>query len=126
MGALSVLAMLLLLVVQVATGLVGDDEIAFTGPLNKFVDSVRALAATWYHKRVGQWMIVALVVLHVSAVLFYLWKKQDNLIKPMLVGDKLMARPASPSRDDAPARLKALIVLAICGALVAGMVRFSG
>ena len=27
-------------------------------PLNRFVDSARGLAATWYHKRVGQWVIV--------------------------------------------------------------------
>ncbi len=124
-GALSVLTMLLLLLLQVATGLIGDDEISFTGPLNKFVDSAKGLAATWYHKRIGQWLIVALIVLHVCAVLFYLWKKQDNLIKPMLDGDKAMARPAAPSRDDAASRLAALAVLAACGALVAGMVQLA-
>lgn len=125
-GALSVLAMLALLLVQAATGLVGDDEIAFTGPLNRFIDSAKALAATWYHKRIGQWLIVALVVLHVCAVLFYLWKKQDNLIQPMLDGDKLMARPAAPSRDDAATRIKALALLVLCALAVAWVAKLGG
>lgn len=118
LGAMSVLAMFFLLLAQVATGLVGDDEISFTGPLNRFVDSAQGLAATWYHKRIGQWLIVALVALHLGAVLFYLWKKQDNLIRPMLDGDKVVARPAAPSRDDSATRLLALFVFAACGALV--------
>jgi cytochrome b len=122
-GALSVLAMLLLLLIQAASGLVSDDEIAFTGPLNRFVENASGLAATWYHKRVGQWLIVALVVLHVCTVLYYLWRKQDNLIKPMLGGDKVMARPSAPSRDDAASRLLALGVLLACGVLVGWVVR---
>ena len=122
-GALSVLAMLVFLLIQVATGLVGDDEISFTGPLNKFVDSARGLAATWYHKRIGQWVIVGLVVLHIAAVLFYLWKKRDNLIRPMLHGDKWLAATVAPSRDDAASRLRALVIFAACGALVAWLVQ---
>jgi cytochrome b len=39
LGAGSVFAMLLVLGAQVATGLVGDDEIAFTGPLNRLVST---------------------------------------------------------------------------------------
>jgi cytochrome b len=126
LGAFSVLAMLLLLLIQVATGLVGDDEISFTGPLNKFVDNARGLEATWYHKRVGQWLIVGLIALHLAAVLFYLWKKRDNLIKPMLDGDKVVARAVEPSRDDTASRITALLVLAACGALVAWLVQLGG
>src|SRR3954465_8912216 len=75
LGAGSVFAMLALLLAQVGTGLVGDDDTAFTGPLNRFVKNSTGLAATWYHKVVGQWLIVTLVVLHVGAVAFYLLKK---------------------------------------------------
>ena len=49
LGAGSVLAMLAILGVQVATGLVGDDEIANVGPLNKFVATATGLAATGWH-----------------------------------------------------------------------------
>jgi cytochrome b len=123
LGALSVLAMLAFLLAQVGTGLIGDDEISFTGPLNRFVDNAQGLAATWYHKRIGQWVIVGLVVLHIAAVLFYLWKKRENLIRPMLHGDKTIAGAVAPSRDDAASRVAALLVLAACGGLVAWVVK---
>jgi len=123
LGALSVLAMLVFLLAQVATGLIGDDEISFTGPLNRFVSNANGLAATWYHKAIGQWAIVALVVLHVAAVLFYLWKKHDNLIKPMVRGDKALMVAVEPSRDDLVSRVAALLVLGACGGIVAAVVR---
>src|SRR4051812_336619 len=79
LGAMSVFGMLAVLLAQAGTGLFTDDEIAFQGPLNRFVSTSKGLAATWYHKAVGQWLLVALVVLHVAAILFYLWKKNENL-----------------------------------------------
>lgn len=126
LGAGSVFAMLAALAAQVASGLVSDDEIAFTGPLNRFVSSSKGLAATWYHKQVGQWLILALVLLHVAAIVWYLRRKNDNLIRPMLVGDKLMARPARGSRDDLWSRLAALVLFAGCAALVTWVVRLGG
>jgi cytochrome b len=126
LGALSVLAMLAFLFAQVATGLIGDDEISFTGPLNRFVSSATGLAATWYHKRIGQWVIIGLVVLHVAAVLFYLWRKRENLVTPMLRGDKAVAREVIASRDDLTTRGVALAVLAACGGAVAWLVRLGG
>ena len=125
-GAGSVFAMLLFLLVQVATGLIGDDEISFTGPLNKFVSSANGLAATWYHKNVGQWVLAALVALHVAAILFYLIKKKDNLVRPMIAGDKLVSSAVTPSRDDAASRLVALVVFAVCMGLVIWVVKLGG
>lgn len=126
LGALSVMAMLAFLLLQVATGLVGDDEIAFTGPLNRFVSSASGIVATWYHKRIGQWVIAALVVLHVGAVLFHLWNKGENLLQPMVHGDKAVPASAVPSRDDARSRAGAAVVLLLCAAFVTGVVRLGG
>jgi cytochrome b len=126
LGAGSVFAMLAVLLAQVATGLVGDDEISFTGPLNRFVESSKGLAATWYHKRIGQWLLLALVVLHIGAVLYYLLRKKDNLIGPMVGGDKLVAHAAPESRDTAGTRVLALAVLAVCAAAVAWLVSLGG
>lgn len=122
LGAGSVFAMLLFLAAQVATGLIGDDDSSFTGPLNKFVSNAQGLAATWYHKRVGQWVLVALVVLHIAAILYYLLRKRDNLVRPMLTGDKVVGRDVIASRDDAATRLLALAVLLVCGGGVAWLV----
>ena len=126
LGAGSVFAMLLVLSAQVATGLFTDDESAFTGPLNRFVATSKGLAATWYHKRVGQWLIVALVVLHIGAVLFYLLRKRDNLVRPMISGDKELAHATRSSRDDAATRIGAAVTLAACAALVWWVVSLGG
>jgi cytochrome b len=123
LGAGSVLAMLLVLLVQVSTGLIGDDDSAFQGPLNRFVSSSTGLAATWYHKVIGQWLLVALVVLHVAAVLYYLLKKRENLVRPMVTGDKQVAHPALPSRDDAVSRILGLALLAASAAAVWWLVK---
>ena len=122
LGAGSVFAMLLLLLAQVGTGLVSDDEIAFTGPLNRFVKNSTALAATWYHKAVGQWLVIALVVVHVAAIVYYLVKKRENLVRPMVVGDKNVASEARSSRDDLATRVIALVLVAACAGLVAWLV----
>jgi len=114
------------LLAQVATGLIGDDEIAFTGPLNRFVETGRGLAATSYHKGIGQWLLIALAALHIGAVMYYLLKKRSNLILPMIHGDKLLSRDIPPSRDDTGSRLIALVLFALCSAFVAWIVSLGG
>lgn len=123
LGAASVVAMILALIAQVATGLVSDDEIAFQGPLNRLVESSKGLTATWYHKDVGQWLVVALIVLHVLAIAFYQWKKKQNLVGPMLHGDKPAVPGTAASRDDAASRLLAVVVLAACAGAVLWIIR---
>jgi cytochrome b len=123
LGAFSVFAMLAVLLVQVATGLVSDDEISFTGPLNRFVSAAQGLSATWFHKEVGQWAILALVLTHVAAIAWYLLRKKDNLVKPMLDGDKTVTAPVAASRDDARSRMLATVVFALCAVGVAWMTR---
>jgi hypothetical protein len=59
----------------------------------------------------------------VAAVLYYLWRKKQNLIKPMWDGDKELNSPTVPSRDDAVSRLTALAVLGLCAGLVAWIVQ---
>lgn len=125
LGAGSVFALLAFLLAQAATGLVSDDEISFTGPLNRFVSSAKGLAATWYHKEVGQRVLIGLVILHLVAITFYLWKK-DNPVAPMVAGDKEVAYPARSSRDDATTRLVALAIFAACAMLVAWVASLGG
>jgi cytochrome b len=126
LGSLSVFAMLAILLSQVGTGLVGDDEIAFTGPLNRFVTSAQGLAATWYHKQVGQWVLATLVALHLGALAWYWIRKRENLVAPMIAGDKIVPVAVEPSRDDAVTRLWAVVLLAVCCAAVAGLVKLGG
>jgi cytochrome b len=124
LGAGSVFAMLLVLAAQVGTGLIGDDEISFTGPLNRFVTTASGLRATWYHKAIGQWLLVALVVLHIAAILFYLLKKRQNLVRPMVTGDKEVQTQAPSARDDARMRIAALVIIAIAAGITAWVAGF--
>ena len=63
LGSGSVFALLLFLAAQVGSGLFADDEIATTGPLNKFVSTATGLGLTTYHKTGGQWALILLVLL---------------------------------------------------------------
>jgi cytochrome b len=118
LGAGSVFALLVFLALQVGTGLISDDEITNQGPLSRFVSNATMSLANWWHQDVGKWVILALVLLHIAAILFYLLKKKENLIKPMLHGDKEMAHPVEASKDTAASRATALVVLAVCAAVV--------
>jgi len=122
LGALSVLAMLALLALQVGTGLVADDEIANVGPLNKFVASATALSATSWHKTAGQYGMILLIALHVGAIAYYLKRWNANLVRPMISGDKPLPDGTPPSRDDLVTRVAALALLAGCAAAVAFIV----
>ncbi len=117
LGALSVFAMLGLLAVQAATGLVADDEIATTGPLNRFVSSRLSHLASDWHEEAGKTLLIMLVLAHVAAVLYYLWRKRKNLITPMIRGDMLLPAHAQASADGAGTRLAALAVLVAAAVL---------
>lgn len=126
LGALSVFALLGILLLQVSTGLFSDDEIAFTGPLVSLVSGNTVSLATSYHKNVGKLIVLALVVLHLVAIAFYKLVKQDNLVSPMISGDKQLHAPLRSATDTAATRLLALLVLVLCAGLVYWLVGQGG
>ncbi|MBL0087104.1 MAG: cytochrome b/b6 domain-containing protein [Ideonella sp.] len=125
LGSFSVLALIGLLAVQVATGLVADDEIATTGPLNRFVATATGLLATGWHKDFGQWLLIALVVLHLGAIGYYR-KRGTNLVPPMITGDKALPATVPASADTPATRVKALLVMAVCVAAAVWVARQGG
>lgn len=116
-GAVSVFAMLAVLMAQVGTGLLSDDEIAFAGPLTSFFSNATVSLATNYHADIGKWLLLVLVVLHIAAITFYL-RRKNKLVGAMVHGDKQLRMAPLPSRDDAVSRGAALLILSACGALV--------
>jgi len=120
LGAISVVAILLCLLVQGSTGLFATDDIASQGPLNKLVSNAAATALTRIH-RFNEKLLIALTILHVAAVLYYLLIRRTNLITPMLTGDQRVDG-ATEARDDGQMRLRAAILLAVAIALVAYVV----
>lgn len=123
LGMLSVLALLAVLLVQAGTGLFSDDEIAFTGPLASLVSGDTVSLASRYHKSVGKLMLLLLLVMHVSAILFYKIFRKDDLVRPMVSGDKLVNVPVPSAVDSAQSRLLALVLWAVCVGAVYGLTR---
>ncbi len=126
LGAFSVFALLLLLAVQVGTGLIADDEIANTGPLNRFVATATGIAATGWHSELGKTIIIVLVLLHVAAIVFYKVKKRVDLVGPMLRGDKLLPPGTPASADNVATRSIAVVIAAFAAAVVAWVVSLGG
>jgi len=85
LGALSVFALLGLLTVQVSTGLLANDDIAFVGPLYDLIDKELSNQLTSLHHKIGDLLII-LIGLHVAAIMFYAHVKKKNLVKPMVTG----------------------------------------
>jgi cytochrome b len=85
MGGLSVFAMLGVLGFQALSGLFTNDNIAFEGPLARFIRSDWSSTLTGLHQR-NQWLIYGLIGLHIAAVLFYTLIKHKRLIPAMLHG----------------------------------------
>jgi cytochrome b len=117
-GALSVFALLAILAVQVATGLVADDEIATTGPLARFVAGATSLEATAWHKGWGQWTILGLVALHLTAVAWSVAKGR-GLLAAMLDGDKTLPPDVPGSVDGTRQRMIAFVLAAAAVGLAA-------
>lgn len=119
LGAISVFAMLAMLALQVATGLVADDAIAHAGPLAHTVSGAVSSLATGWHAEWGKWVVLALIVLHLAAVSYYALVRRHTLVAPMITGDKLFpsTTPVTPSRDSAGSRWLALVLFAGCVAV---------
>ncbi|MBC2666858.1 cytochrome b/b6 domain-containing protein [Novosphingobium flavum] len=116
LGALSVLGLLGLLTLQVGLGTIAQDTDAVaSGPLNHLVSYDTAVAASKAHELVFN-LILALIVLHIAAILFYRFVKQEKLVAAMITGRKWV-----PAGITAPrmAPLWRGLVVAVIAAVVA-------
>jgi len=126
-GALSVFALLLVLSVQVLTGLFVDDEITFQGPLAKYVPNWVVSFLSEIHEG-NQVVIYILITIHIAAILYYKKFKGEDLIKPMISGDKeidpseeanyLPSDLGRASKDGALQRGLALVLLSLIAVVV--------
>ena len=86
-GGWMVVVLLLVLAVQAGTGLFTSDDIMVDGPLTSYVSSKAVVVLSTIH-RVEAKALLALVALHVAAVLAYLVVFRENLVRPMITGWK--------------------------------------
>jgi cytochrome b len=120
LGAWSVAAMLVLLGVQVGLGLISTDIDGLeSGPLATYVDFDTGRAAAEWH----EWLfniVLALIALHIAAILYYAVGRRQNLITPMITGVLRTERVVEPMTPAGRTRLLfALVIAATAAALVA-------
>jgi cytochrome b len=90
------MALLAALLVQACTGLFANDDILFEGPLSALVSKDLSDTLTGVHRRNAK-VLLALVAMHVGAVLFHLLVERQNLVAAMFTGRKRL-----PEGTDAP------------------------
>lgn len=127
LGSLSVIALLLVVGIQASTGLFTDDDIAFQGPLAKYVPNATVSLLSSIHA-LNSNILFGLIGLHLLAIGYYQWVKRASIVMPMIQGDKevdlerdgsgLPAFALHASKDGAPQRLTALVSLCAIAVLL--------
>ena len=114
LGGWSVTAMIGALLLQAVAGLFANDDIFTEGPLYPLVSKAASDFLTRIH-RFNADIIGVLVAIHILAILFYLIVKRENLIKPMITGNKHWRGPAPQAGGSLWA---AAAIVGLCGIVV--------
>jgi len=122
LGGLSVLAMLLVLLAQVLTGMLGNDDIMNQGPLSQFVSKPVSDGLSWYHSEIGIRLLYGLCGLHVLAIAYHYLRHRNDLLSPMLSGDQPGHAESVAASDSGRLRLMALLLLLLCAGAVAATI----
>jgi cytochrome b len=86
LGGWSVVLMLLLLLTQIGLGLFAVDEDALNeGPLSHVVSYETARTLAGRHETIF-YVLVALIAVHVAAILYHWLVRRDDLVTPMVTG----------------------------------------
>ena len=102
LGALSVLALLVLLVAQVGTGLFAMDEDGlFGGSLAHLASVGTSDRLTELHEDMFDWLLI-LIGLHILAILLYRLVLGRKLLGPMITGRADLPRGMEPMRPATP------------------------
>lgn len=116
LGGWSVIAMLLLLLLQGVSGLFSRDDVLFEGPFSYWAGE-RSGAVTEWH--LINWQVLqALIAVHLVAVAWYQWRKRQPLIQAMWrgkAGYKMSSTPPQPL-------WMALLILVMAGASLWGLI----
>lgn len=112
LGALSVVALLALILAQILLGLFAVDVDGIeSGPLSRFVSFAGGRQAAEWHEVLFN-VLMGVIVLHIVAVLFYLVARRQNLIGAMFTGRRSFAAPVEPLTRGSWLRLAVGIVVA--------------
>ena len=87
LGALSVLAMIISVMVQLGTGLFANDQIYNEGPFSDYVSERMQDLMTEIHE-VNFYILLGLIATHLAAIAYYQLKKREQLVRAMVTGKR--------------------------------------
>jgi cytochrome b len=122
-GGWMVVVMLVLLCVQVGTGLCANDQVSVEGPLAHVVGSDNSDWLSHIHA-VNFCLIEAVIALHLLAILTYRVLCKQRLVWPMITGSKPLPDTLPAPRMASP--VKAFAALCVSAGLVAFVVLWFG
>jgi len=121
-GALGVVALLGVLLVQASTGLVANDEIMNAGPFYGWIDPALSNRLTTLHRQSSDALLV-LIGLHVLAVAWHVLGRRRPLLGAMLTGRKPAAEVPADQEIPTSRTALALAIVAVLGVALALAVR---
>jgi cytochrome b len=124
LGALSVIALLALLLLQAGTGLFANDEIMNMGPFYGWIAPELSNRITSLHRASSEWQLV-LIGLHVAAVAYYVRVHRQPLVNAMITGRKPAAEVPAAEAITGSRVLLACVVVALLAIALAIAVRLA-
>lgn len=123
LGALSIVAMLLVLSTQATTGLFANDDIFLEGPLVHLVDDATSDRLTTVHHFCAK-VLYVLIGLHLAAIIFHELYQRDRLILPMISGYKKGLSTSADKPSLVRESVTASILLAACAGFVYWLIKY--
>ncbi len=111
-GGWMVLLLIALLLAETLTGLYVANDIADVGPLTEIVPAPAANAIEAAHAVLWD-ILFAAIVLHIAAIAAYAAVKGQNLLRPMIVGTKLLPAGAPAPRFVSPVWAAVLLAVSV-------------
>jgi len=122
LGALSVVAMLALLLVQGLTGLFANDEIANAGPFYGWVSPETSNRISGLHETNSN-LLLGLLALHLAAIAWYVFVVGRPLVRAMLTGRKAAREVAASDEIDGSRIALAIAIVAALAVALALAIR---
>ena len=119
-GGYAVIFLLYFALAQATSGLFISDDILYTGPYNGVVSNDLAGALAWFHG-LNFTLLQIMIGLHLVAIIWYRFKKSEELIMPMLSGYK-----QAPFEPAVPVSVfKAIAAIMVCAAMIVLLVQLA-
>lgn len=114
LGGWMIMALLLVLLIQVVTGLLGNDDSDYEAPLAHWLSHDASSLLTTLHTYNFDLLLI-LVGLHIAAVLTHVMRQRDDMLKAMLTGVKSSLTGESAGYMASNWRALAIVAVVVLG-----------